>query len=202
MTQPTLSKHSTVVVLRIKLQSHQVHLTMLQNCSAVAEMGDRLATIYTGRKFGDCASYGGKLDPRVTQCGLSRGLPSYQVASWSIQPFGHNRHGPKIQAGSAPFFTFWGGGAGSPSNTVSLGPRPTSLPSGVLIYPAIWPQQKWAKIGGVPLWRGGAESPYNTVWPGPRPTSMPSFIFIHPTVWPQCTNVTDRQDGTDRPGEW
>jgi len=28
--------------------------------------------------------------------------PSYQVASWSIQPFGHNRHGPKI-GGLYPF---------------------------------------------------------------------------------------------------
>ena len=31
----------------------------------------------------------------ATQCGLGWGLPSYQVASWSIQPSGHNRHGPK-----------------------------------------------------------------------------------------------------------
>ena len=35
---------------------------------------------------------------------------------------------------------FWGG-AGSPSNTKWLWPRPTSLPSGILIHPAIWPQQ-------------------------------------------------------------
>jgi len=27
---------------------------------------------------------------------------------------------------------------------------------------------------------------------------MPSVILIHPTVWPQYTNVTDRQDRTDR----
>jgi len=32
------------------------------------------------------------------------------------------------------------GGAGSPSNTVSPGPRPTSVPSGMLIHPTIWPQ--------------------------------------------------------------
>jgi len=31
-----------------------------------------------------------------TQCRLGRGLPPYYVASWSIQPFGHNRYGPKI----------------------------------------------------------------------------------------------------------
>jgi len=60
-------------------------------------MGDRLATLDMGRKFWGCAPFGiEELGPRVTQCGLDRGLPSYQVASWPIQPFGHNRHGPKL----------------------------------------------------------------------------------------------------------
>jgi len=27
------------------------------------------------------------------RCHLGRGLPPYQVAPWSVQPFGHNRHG-------------------------------------------------------------------------------------------------------------
>jgi len=35
---------------------------------------------------------------------LSRGLTPYQVASASIQPFGHNRHGPKIGGCYAPFW--------------------------------------------------------------------------------------------------
>ena len=35
----------------------------------------------------------------------------------------------------APF-----GGAGSPSNTMWQGPRSTSIPSFILIHPAIWPQ--------------------------------------------------------------
>jgi len=43
---------------------------------------------------------------------LGRGLYAYQVGSWCVQPFGHNRHWPKI-GGSAPF---WGRGAGSPSS--------------------------------------------------------------------------------------
>jgi len=37
----------------------------------------------------------------------------------------------------------WGGaavGAGSPSNTMWPGPRPTSLPTGIFIHPAVWPQ--------------------------------------------------------------
>jgi len=50
----------------------------------------------------------------------------------------------------APFF--WGGGAGSASNTMWHGrptTRPTFVPSGILIHPAVWPQRKWAKN-----WRG------------------------------------------------
>ena len=46
------------------------------------------------------------LDPRLTHCGLGRGLPPYQVASWSIQPFGHNTmhqcHGPDRQTENGP----------------------------------------------------------------------------------------------------
>jgi len=33
-----------------------------------------------------------------------------------------------------------GVGSWSPSNTMKPGPRPTSLPSGILIHPAVWPQ--------------------------------------------------------------
>jgi len=32
------------------------------------------------------------------------------------------------------------GGAGSPSNTMSPGLRPTGVPSGILIHLAAWPQ--------------------------------------------------------------
>ena len=62
--------------------------------SAVAEMGDRLATIDMGRKVG-------------------------------------------VEGFCVPFR---GGGAGSPSNTMSPGPRSTSVPSGVLIHPTFLPQ--------------------------------------------------------------
>jgi len=44
---------------------------------------------------------------------------------------------------------FWGGGVGSLSNTKSPGPRPTSIPSGILINPAIWPQHMGRKLGGL-----------------------------------------------------
>jgi len=48
--------------------------------SAVAEMGDRLATIDMGYKVGGCAPLG-KLDDHLTQCGLGRGLSPCQVSS-------------------------------------------------------------------------------------------------------------------------
>jgi len=74
--------------------------------------------------------------PHLTQSRLGWDIPPYQVASWSIQPFGCNRYGPKI-GGSAPL---WGRGAGSPSKTMWPGPRPTCMPSFILIHPTVWPQ--------------------------------------------------------------
>ena len=35
---------------------------------------------------------------------------------------------------------FFGGGAGSLSNTIWPGPMPTFVPSGILIHSAVWPQ--------------------------------------------------------------
>jgi len=60
----------------------------------------------------------GELGPRLIQCSLGRGLLPYQVVSSSTQPFGHNRHKPKT-GGLCPFQ----GGAATPSNTTSNGPR-------------------------------------------------------------------------------
>ena len=67
------------------------------NSSAVAQRGNRLATINMGRnrhgqKSGGCCApfRGGSWICHLTQCRLGRGLPPYQVVSWSIQPFGHN----------------------------------------------------------------------------------------------------------------
>jgi len=84
-------------------QSHQVHqqqyaddtqlylalspssytLDTCNKSSALAEMGDRLTTTDMGRKVGEAAvgSAGSPLGHHLTQCGLGRGLPLYQVAS-------------------------------------------------------------------------------------------------------------------------
>jgi len=46
------------------------------------------------------------------------------------------------KVGVCPFLV----GGGSPSSTMWPGPRPTSIPSGILINPAVWPQQTWRII--------------------------------------------------------
>jgi len=51
-------------------------------------------------------------------------------SNWDGRPFEHNRHGPKIEGGCAPIF--WGGRSWSLSNTMSPGPRPAAVPSGIL----------------------------------------------------------------------
>jgi len=52
----------------------------------------RLVTLDMGWKVrgGAVPLSAGEARSRLTQCHLGRGLPPYQVVSWSIQPFGHN----------------------------------------------------------------------------------------------------------------
>jgi len=131
----------------------------------------RLATIDMDRKLGSCAKFHLDTYNRLTTIEMGRKC-----------------------RGSAPF---WEGGAGSPSNTKSPGPRPTSIPSGILIHSIqLFGYNRYGpKIGGLcPFGGGRFGSPSNTMSPGPRPTCVSSFILIHPTVWPQYTNVTDRTD--------
>ena len=149
----------------------------------------RLAATDIGRKLGNCAPLGEwELGPHLTQCRLGRGIPPYQMASWYIQPFGHNRHGPKI-GGSAPFL---GRGARSPYSTKSPGPRPTSIPSGILIHPTIWPQQIWAENWeAVPLW-GGELGPHithfwATVCKTVRPMLSVRCLSVLSCLWRSCT---------------
>ena len=90
---------------------------------------------------------------------------------------------------------FLGRGASSQSNIMSPGPRRTSVPSGILIYPLVWPQHTRAKIGGCAPFGGGEMGPHLTQsgqGQGLPPCQVSSFI--RPTVWPQYTNVTDRAD--------
>jgi len=84
------------------------------------------------------------------------------------------------------------GGAGCPSNTMSPGPRPASVPSGMLIHAPsrLATIDMGRKVGGLLcplLGRAESLSPSNTMSHGPRPTSVPSGILIHPAVSPQQT---------------
>ena len=103
------------------------------------------------KRGGLLCPFRGELGPRLIQCGLNR---VYFRTTWHLHPFRHLATidmGRKT-GGCAPFR---GRGAGYPSNTMSLGLRPTSLASDILIHPAIWPQQTWAKhLGSAPLGRG------------------------------------------------
>ena len=118
----------------------------------------------------------GELGSHLTEYGLKRGLLPYQVTSSSIQLFGHNRHGQKT--GCVPLL----GGSPTPSNTTSPWHRFTSVPSRILIHPALWPQQARGKnwVGAVSFFSGGAGSPSNTKLPGLRPTSIPNNILVPP----------------------
>jgi len=97
-----------------------------------------------------------------------------------MQPFRRNRYGPKI-GGLCPF---GGGRTGSPSNTKSPGPRPSSIPSGSLMYAAVWPQ--YVYCGQTAGWMKtplGSEvdiGPGRTVLdrvPAPAKGAQPSLLF-------------------------
>jgi len=113
----------------------------------------RLACIRKPRNWAMvlCSNFRGELNPHITQCGLGQGLYLYQMASWSIQLFGHNRRGPRYtdlrhsvsrKSGEAAplLYPFRWGGAVSPFNIMSPGLRATSVPGGILINTVVWSQ--------------------------------------------------------------
>jgi len=153
-----------------------------------------------------CPFRGEKLGPHLTQCCLGRGYlcTNYiKVASWSLQPFGHNSHGPENGwSCCAPFR----GELGLHLTQCRLGRR---LP---LYHVTSWSMQPFRhnkhrpwftdagfvhrpwKLGLLRPFPWGSCSQFNTMRPaGPWPTSLPSDVLIHPTVWPQYTNVADKR---------
>ena len=107
---------------------------------------------------------------------LGRGLPLYQVACWSIQLFGHNRHGRKVGV-LCPFL----GGAGSPSNTMWPGSRPIYVPKWHLD-----PSSRLAttdmgqKLEAVPPFSGVGEL-------GPRLLQCCQGRVLHPCLVSSCS---------------
>ena len=114
---------SDSIPIRIQTQVTSLHYIasiIYSNKSwATEEMGERFAIIDKHWKLGARALLGGSWAPS------GRVLPPYQVASWSIQLFGHNRHGRKLGAvplgggEMSPHLTQCGQGRGLPASQVS-----------------------------------------------------------------------------------
>ena len=149
-TQHNRSTHS---LIKRNVQQHKINTN---KSSAVAEIGDRGHNRHGPKRGGLLCPFCGQLGPRLTQCGLGRGLLPYQVVSSSIQPFGHKTRAKNCMGVGLSFII---GEAGSPSNTKSPGRRPNSIPSCILVHPAVWPKRTLAENS-----RGrGAGSPSNTM---------------------------------------
>jgi len=81
--------------------------------------------------------------------------------------------------------------------TQSPGPRSTSIPSGILIHPAIWPQQIWVDnwVGLCPFGGGEAGSPSNNV---ARAEAYPHAKFhLDPSDRLATVHQCHRQETTD-----
>ena len=80
---------------RVRFRQHQKDNTnnRIYKSSAVAQMGDHGHNRHGPKREGVLCPFRGALGTRLIQCGLRGGLLLYQVASSSIQPFGHNSVG-------------------------------------------------------------------------------------------------------------
>ena len=134
-----------------------------------------------GPKTGGCAPFmgGGSCDPIQHNVAWAE---VYLHTKWHLDPSSRLATidlGQKLGGWCALFF--FGGEAGSPSITKSPGPRPTSIPSGILVHPAVWPQQTLAKNwGGCTSFRGTAGSTSNTMSPMMTPTSSEILTVLGP----------------------
>ena len=123
-----------------------MHVVQFGKSSAVAEMGDRGHNRY-GPKSGRLCPFLGELGSRLIQCDEGRGVyfrtkcrlhTSSRLATIDMSQ--------KLGAGSGCALLL--GITGSSSNTKSPGPRPTSIPSGILVHPDVWPQRTLAEYWG------------------------------------------------------
>jgi len=106
---------------------------------------------HMNRKLGAMPILGGNCDPILHNVAWA---DVYLRTKWHPDPFSRLaiiHMGQKLGRGACgvPFFL---GIAASPSNTKSPEPRPTSVPSGILVHPAVRPQRTLAENwGAVPL---------------------------------------------------
>jgi len=95
---------------------------------------------------------------------------------------------------------FLGRGAGSQSNTMSLGSRLTFLPSGILIHRATWPQQIWAENWGLCPFGGGNLYAHLTQWGQGRAYMHGKFHF-DPSKRLATIHQRYTQTGQDKTGQ-
>jgi len=135
-------------------------------------MGDRGHNRHGPKRWGLLCPFRAELGPRLIQCGLGRVLLPYQVASSSIQPFGHKNMGQKLgESGcalcsggtwvpiehkvawaEAHLHTNWHLDASSRLATIKMGRKLGALPP-----------------CSAPFLGRGTGSPSSTMWPGPGP---------------------------------
>ena len=141
------SKNATNVLGKLTLPNPLEALTTRTKSAFPIKAQQELTSSSDGRPFGH-NRHGptiGELCPLFWE--KEAGSPSNTIAwaevycrtKWHLNPsssLSTTDIGRKME-GLSPFL---GGGAGSPSNTMSPGLRPTSVPSGILIHPAVWPQ--------------------------------------------------------------
>ena len=93
----------------------------------------------------------------ATQSNLTISQRNKSSAVAEMGDLGHNRQGPKRGGGAAEPLSR---AVRTPSNTMWPGRRSTSVPSGVVIHPAVWPQRTLAENwAAVPLQGRGAGFP-------------------------------------------
>jgi len=81
--------------------------------------------------------------------------------------------------------TLYMGGAGSPSNTMSPGPRALpSVPSGILIHPNVWPQYTKVTDGQDRQTGQWSHSIWQTVSCNSHPKTLTQYHYRYiPTIW-------------------
>jgi len=135
-----------------------------------------------------CPFRGGELASlHLTQCRLDWYLPPTKWYPDTYSRLATIDMGRKF-GDSVPFL---GRGAGSPCNTKSPGLRPTSIPSGILMHPAVRSQKKWAKNWGLrsPFWGRRAGSQSSTMWPGRRPMHLHVTCYLNPSSHLAATDM-------------
>jgi len=177
-------------ILKLELELEQTKRLCIVQCSKEIT----ITIINMGRKCRE------GLGPHLTQSPLGWGLPPYQVASWFMQPFGHNRNGLKIgEEGSAPFYgrVEWG-----------LHLTQSRLGWGLAPYQeASWSMQPFCrnrygpKIGWWlwPFGWGGAGSPSNTMWPARAEAYL--HAKFHLDASNHLATIHQRYRQTDRTGQ-